>query len=1034
VQIKNCTHQTLEGDIMKNTFAKLAVLVALTSCGKGAQDNSNLYVDERIYPTNSQGVVYAPSFESLGSMLKTFGTDLTTNLPTDSRYTQLVVKQDFTMTKMNYLQFPEGAKKVVITGKKIILDRSQTQKFYLMLNQKPDIAEVVIEAEEIVIGAPLELPGTKVILRADILKFENDGVLITTPVSLDYRATPITVENNGQTLIYPKAGENGLNAGDIYLYINAIKEDNTGLVRLVTNGGKGQQGSPGMHGANGENASTLGGGDYYKVRTQKCVNYEPDRSGARFKSRRCSWAEEKGRAASNGKDATSAGAPGQGGNAGNIYTTLNLISSLVSRNPGTMATVDSTIYKGGEPGKPNRTCVKNIEGNKVTSSDCIVAVNGRDAAVVKVVAQNATSGEVKAIEADKNILSDKAIWAMLRFAKDTYQNGNTIFASNLLARIDGEVKKAKDKSIELMQVENEIHSLFARLDARQDYYGNTAGWVPNLSFEVNLKNYENEAKRSINLLLLTKKLMSFAETSKANEDDLERLQDQYLKDIKANSQRITEFTHQAALTQELIQDLLRQENEFNFELTMLENEIKEQARQNLKVPFMDKAVKIFATASKVIPVGQPSLGVIGMGVEFFHNATNGSMNRHEIIESIPSVAKAFQTLDMKTAANELQQKLSELDPSNLKRISNAERLEYFKQVHAFSSPVVKAISEQMAQFKKLEVSKSALESEINKIKSSHPIYKDIAAKLEVLIAKREMFYITMKKMTTQMADLTNSISQDYLAIAKIFDKAYLLLKDNSQDYLAHVKMIYEKNIERLDYNQYLLEKSFEYRFLQKSPAKYNISSRLEKSFDFNANDEVVTANLWTEYQDLMSNYVNKIMEKKQFNDRTHTSSIDIVLNQEELAMLNAGKEIYLDLATMNAFGTDKEDIRLEQVSMVKLPNLSNGRFEVVTSHSGQSILNKGNEYYYFHQASKLNSGVWTWSAAYNNVTGNLYNSKVSEDDRELLSVMLGSSYRIDKTYVAPGALTFLKIRVNKEKNVELNQLSLKLDYSYSYKN
>src|SRR5690349_11161799 len=95
-----------------------------------------------------------------------------------------------------------------------------------------DIGTVELYAQEVIIGAPLQIPGADVKIYAENLRFEDQGDVVgsvdTTPLP------PSAVTKDGAN------GRDGQKGGDVYLRVSQVSTPNaSAIVRIKANGGAG---------------------------------------------------------------------------------------------------------------------------------------------------------------------------------------------------------------------------------------------------------------------------------------------------------------------------------------------------------------------------------------------------------------------------------------------------------------------------------------------------------------------------------------------------------------------------------------------------------------------------------------------------------------------------------------------------------------------------------------------------------------------------------------------------------------------------
>ena len=278
-----------------------------------------------------------------------------------TNFTQLTVPFD--------AQF-NGARKatlrqIKISGHQILVMPGSKQGIYerLMPSGAPakDIQSVDIYAKNVIIAAPLELPGTTVRIYAESLEFRDAGpqpsLIKTTPASQPPSTRP------GQ------AGGRGEKGGDVYLYLrNPVITQNPGPVRFVLSGGAGQQGGPESKGPTGASRPEMpkepqiGGIQRSWTSIPKVVHGSlPPQWGADYNATgNVIWFKRGGNfefgadtaLTGNGGPGVAGGAPGVGGQAGSLHSKIPIPGAMVDITGGPPG-ARRPSGRGGDPGTPN---------------------------------------------------------------------------------------------------------------------------------------------------------------------------------------------------------------------------------------------------------------------------------------------------------------------------------------------------------------------------------------------------------------------------------------------------------------------------------------------------------------------------------------------------------------------------------------------------------------------------------------------------------------------------------------------------------
>jgi hypothetical protein len=114
----------------------------------------------------------------------------------------------------------------------------------------PNIGTVELYGQEVIIGAPLRIPGADIKVFAENLRFEDHDNIIA---SLDTTPLPPGAETGAGV-----DGRNGEKGGDVYLHVNQVASaGNTSAGRIKANGGVGQKGGPETPGQKGADKGLL---------------------------------------------------------------------------------------------------------------------------------------------------------------------------------------------------------------------------------------------------------------------------------------------------------------------------------------------------------------------------------------------------------------------------------------------------------------------------------------------------------------------------------------------------------------------------------------------------------------------------------------------------------------------------------------------------------------------------------------------------------------------------------------------------------
>ncbi|MEX0797838.1 MAG: hypothetical protein WD025_00235 [Bacteriovoracaceae bacterium] len=978
------------------------------SCGKGDK-GSNQAVKTPVYRDSPQtspslgNVAYKASFKHEHAYL---ALNKKSPLPSfeDEKYTQALVTRDPSDKVLNYQTYEEGLRTVRIEGLHIVLGGEDSHWSYDLIRKAADVRKLEIFAHTLIIKDAIELAQARVSIRAQKVVFEDNGQIITSPVA------------KTELPEIQKDGANGLKAGDIHIAAEKIEGADFQPV-LIATGGAGQGAGPGVAGARGHNARIVEGRDIHYYVYNKCVDYGRRRGDI------CEKVKKKGRPAGNGKNAQVGGRPGRGGVGGSIQI-ISLNDIKVSHsNAGGAHGASDIVRAGGEPGKPVVTCRKEYHKRK----GCHRAKKGADARPIVLEGERGEVGEFLFIQG-QDFYSEAVAFFYNQYAKDVYLARHQDKAQAAFQELIDYALKIESASPILSAAVVEAKGHLQKINLRLDYFGNTKTWAPKLSFAAAAKLFRKEGASNLKLYFLAKRLNARINELGEERESLKELQDALFENIEDARARITQTVHNSLNLRRGLNNLKVAENEFNFELQKLKEEIKKMAQRNLRVPLWEKAIGAISAASKTIPVGQPSFGAVGAGLDLVAKTLKNKYSANDILRDIPTLSSRFEGFNWKKANAQLNEKLARLDPREFGKFeSNEEKLAYLKEIGAFASPMVNAVSEQVKLWKEREVSKSALEQEMQEIRKAHPVYQKVLNKLDKLLVKKQEFIILARGLTQSINADLGGISSNYAAIAYAYGDLVKLGGRFRPEFKKAMTALETRAKNRMEYYAYNLSKAFGYQFLENFPSTLNLSgfySKAERILARDAGQFETLDHLNTVFLDEVSNLVDwvaKLSTARRELERT------LELDPAEVEALNNGEEIFLDLTSLDFFGGNKQNTRLLSVELDESSLYhGHGAGEMRFEHIGSSTVYKDEKVYFFSQEE---GSSFKWISSLD--SSGLFHSTPSFMNGGGLRSVLDISPGVE-VFAMPGARSFIKTGL-KAKNANFKNIKVRIKFSFEHK-
>jgi hypothetical protein len=320
-----------------------------------------------------------------------------------------------------------------------------------------------------------------------------------------------------------------------------------------------------------------------------------------------------------GEDAYPGGQPGNGGSGGKIVTSLPpaVVQPLCDTTGGRPGP-DMPAVNGKERGGPypaywlqidivKHAWIESKRSPEITSIENVSASNGANAP-----ARRGVAGATPQVTGDaKSWIHPDGLDAVLACARDAYRNGHRELTRNLLEPYYAELRDG-NASDELQARFVSLQVMRANLLENLDYYGNPPGWLPRLRLSTNFKIFERVRQLSATLLY-------YGLTAEQRYDRLEHTNDLARQTSAALGQEMqycveslrAAYTDLAQSRVDLA-DVSRQVNLMQGELKALKDLTEQEALTVAERQRIFRGIcKTVAGAMKVVPVGQPYLGLAG---------------------------------------------------------------------------------------------------------------------------------------------------------------------------------------------------------------------------------------------------------------------------------------------------------------------------------------------------------------------------------------------------------------------------------------
>ncbi len=967
-----------------------------------------------------------------------------------------------------------------LIGENVVFDAQleDDDQLYTSFHERENIRDLTIIAEKLIIRSHLRLYGTNVTIYAKEMVFEGDGRIDTRP--MDTTAAPAQANP-------PVSGVNGEHGGRIVLNVGDFSAPADAFMLFDTSGGTGQSGSPGQSGAAGYSVPggswttfEMGCGSidtcgapfvtYTATDGYRVIYFQ--RNGGFGVVLCTSSANSEADKPGDGLPATAGGKPGYGGSAGNMTATFDVSAYARQErgNPGT-----SRVYYGGWAGSPSKwvrvywECAPATVKTE-TKGTTVAGADANDPAAD--VSPFPETGSFSQIDNPYAWLNPLMVSKILKTARADYLDSQFLTASSKLVQYaeivlaymqDEEAFASLDDTtqVELGKSYDEMEILLQQMESGNDYFGNPAGWVPMLSFEVNASIFDQEIDHALNLLYLTYWIGKNAELGIKTVETLEAARD-VLKEELASA--IQDYDAAVAIIPVLRVrgiDMETRTIELQQLLQVTEENLIAQAKQNTMPPWWEIALrtgaKTAAMVCKMIPVYQPYLGAVGGGISLLSDFDADQPWESVMDVGIGGVDVFAGCLDSRynSALAAQQNAIKKVDPTSEASLKIAE----LKKMRNSSQALSAGLTDLRGYLSNLEAPADEIAAELEKLKSESDEFKQIIEDIEDILELRGELINELATAMRDVSILPTLISQDILELDAMGDEITHINDALDDRTIMYVKDMEERANQRLLKYHYFMAKAYEYRLLRPYLEPLDLTDLRNKLIDIGSifDPDFISSDDFQSfkalYQEKLALVAKDIFESYNSNRPEVSAPVRFELNQEELDQINRGESVILNLMDLGLFSSEDENIRIVDIAVFQA---TDGSYEITTEpvseegygstayvdikieHSGISRIKSNGDVYRFAHYTQSTTNPIVWGARYdpvNNVTDPIRPSAASES---LLQALLPDIDLSDlMIYSRPSAwaeLRLYKTENNNNSNINITKLKLELTYDFSTKN
>lgn len=951
-----------------------------------------------------------------------------------------------TPLEVGFLNYRRVTKtRVDITAHRLVLRRNHSSRVLERLDQVSYIAVLRIYADTVIIGSRLHLPNASVEIRARCIQFADDdsdsGLLDITPEALQTSPPDVGA-----------AGANGLDAGGVLLYAEQIIDTNVAATRLVLRGGNGQAAGPGHQGVDGAHMPTLEvdpdipfpilkgatcSPEYFAQHAgsiQSVVFHQERRRGGDLVMGSEKWPGD-------GEDSKPGGSPGEGG-AGGVLRSNASLAGRYDVSGGEAGKKADDYQAGGAPGKPNPAyhsiCIPGFRDAKVRTSKFGAGAISPAASV-----SHGAEGRFELEPDSLAWVTVNAAEVAIRYVEDAYllrrrddaRDLLTGYARALRTWLDSQHDAdAERQRPEIAVLSERAQTLMTQLASSLDYFGNPPGWVPFLSVELYHEIFERDLHQSLSALYLSTWLtraitdaqkrtlvlqFGIAQLRRTIQESVAKYQELLEKEVPALETNVVRIINLHKYFVDAVtirhQQLLR----------MAQDNVDDRRRRAES----EKALRTFTRILSLIPIGQPYVAIAAIAIETI--ATDGDYGA-----AAQRAAASFQSYsDYAKDIDAFKEAFDQIDFSGSDAFSksfNANR----EKLAQSGRGIAEHIRRELAELSKIVVPVSDVEAELQGLKQLDATYQDLITRVAELLVLKHEYFEQLVRVRQAMLSVLGDVGTQQDVLAGMADEYAKKITANNPTLARVVRTFRRRSEDRLREYYYSFARAYEYRLLSAWRRPFDmddISKTIEEVAD-SAGIEMPgdrIESIGAGYRDTLREVAREVVRRFEKNGGQRELARALPLTEEELAVLNRGEEVALDLRSR--IDVVEDDQRIVSIAVHSAAaDARKGSIDIEVRHSGVSeITSRGRTFVFRHVGGGGGDGLY-WKSVYSAEFDQVSNAARSSADVSLLEALIGGTGARLELFARPGLDAVIRLRsAPKPRGLNLTSLALTVQYSFA---
>lgn len=725
-----------------------------------------------------------------------------------------------------------------------------------------------------------------------------------------------------------------------------------------------------------------------------------------------------------GQSANRNGAPGNGGNGGIVTSTIDLTDYCdFARGSG------GVKFDVAEDGS--------YEAGAIVGSG-----------------NTGITGQFELTETPYAYLHPYYISAVMRYANDAFINNYTDYTLKICkeyrALIDEYMNSTEwescnaEEEVELQKDLTEIDNMLFRLEQGLDYFGNSTGWVPLLSFEVMLTNYDDEIDRAIPTLYMYYWLSRIDQTLEHKIEASQFAASKKEQEIQKNQDLINSLVLEIPVIKDKCTEIESKINELTLQAEIIKNNLLSKAKRNVKKKNrINKAINICKNVINCIPVyGTAMNTAINVATNVAY-ATGLAENLLEVNDyGATSVFDTAGSVNYQNILNSLDAVIDTITWSNLGANANLLK-DTYNSVNKSIAPLVSSINNINKLLTQSSTPQSEVETELSRLLAESIEYNQIVADIKDLNQQKLDLINRLIQVNKDIVNTVSKISNDVIALDVFRRDAFTGNSKRDLNAMLYLEEMEQRAKNRLLKYHYYLRKAYEYRLLKPYEGEFNLVGMFERFESLGmALDDVINeaayASLGSIFREVISEMAEKIVDDYSANFPEQSAPITIVIPKEQLDIINTDESVALNFHEMGIFASDEENVRIVNLGIQHIETHIDGNvgysgyMDLNMTHSGISQFRKDGQIYWFDHMSRTTTSPHTWGVRYDAVSNESTNIQPSAASASLLSSIIGNNNIM--MFSRPSAWSNIvltkKVHTSGDADIVIDSLVLRLQYDF----